>query len=163
MTPHEAIINFRDFLCGSYEVWQKSARAIVSREQTTMEEVYGDWAQANWELLVERVICETGEWLDLYGSGSDYEEAAHSRVFFREIAHPVREIAVKPLSEPLIDLLTGNPVDFSVASFEELVTLAGTWYHAAPPFDHVLLREGDSLFLVPVSEIRFITRKIKRD
>lgn len=47
----------------------------------SFEEYFDDWAQANWELLVERVVCSNNESLVIYGSGSDYEAAAHSRVF----------------------------------------------------------------------------------
>ena len=83
---NSCIDNFIKYLNTNFELVLKSYNSHKSEAQNheintvTFEEYFDDWAQANWELLVERVVCSYNESLIIYGSGSDYEAAAHSGV-----------------------------------------------------------------------------------
>ena len=105
------------------------------------------------------LICGPKEFLEIYGSGSDFEQQMHSRVFF----HDARAThAIKPLSrdEASIDLLSGDTIDLAEFRLEGLVARVGTWFEPRPPFDHVLASRQSKQALVPLSEVRFVYEKI---
>ncbi|MFM2602022.1 hypothetical protein [Vibrio diabolicus] len=130
----------------------------------SFDDYFGDWAQANWELLVERVICSPNESLVIYGSGSDYEAAAHSRVFFQE-AKATHEIICN--SSYAIDWISKSEVDLSKFDFESFVSRSGEWFDVCPPFDHVLFTEkgavgGDYLqVVIPRNQLEFSAQAIE--
>ena len=96
-----------------------------------------------------------GEFLEVYGAGTDYEARGDSRVFFHD-AEPTHRIQCAAVSEVgLIDLMTGDMVDPAAWDFECLVARAGDWYEVAPPFDHVLLKRKAAIALVPLAAVRF--------
>lgn len=78
--------NFIEFLSCSYAPrviasrWGNSKKVPISEFEFVV-----DWAQANWELLVEQMICSPGQYIRCYGQGSDgYDERDNNqgRVFF---------------------------------------------------------------------------------
>ena len=87
-------MNFRQVLLAGYPAWERSATHALQADRGFLDEAFDDWAQANWELLVERPLCAVSEFLTIYGSGSDYERLRYSRVFFHD-AVPTHAIVVK--------------------------------------------------------------------
>ena len=156
MTPNVALQNFRAFLCAAYPQW----KVVATEAGTDLDDAFCDWAQANWELLVERPLCEAPSLLNLYSAESDYENAAHSRVFF-QAGLPTHEIVCVMNGRAVIDHLTGSPVDLSGFSFDKFVARVGSWLEAVPPFDHVLLNRGDNQLLVEHQEIGFALQRIQ--
>ena len=159
MDVTETILNFKAFLVAGYANWLRSAQAAVARNNGFIDEAFCDWAQANWELLVERALCGTGQYLDIYASGSDYEMQLHSRVFFRE-AKPTHAIRCELMAgASAIDLLSDREIQPSTCSFDRFVARNGTWYEDEPPFDYVMLDSDDTQHVLPVSSVRFVLQE----
>lgn len=155
------VLNFRSFLSAGYSCWATAVdlAADIDSEIDAASAFY-DWAQTSWELLVERVVCITGQSLVVYGPGSDYEEGRHCRVFFHHLL-PTHEVACFALRGEAPDVLTGNVVeDLSTCSFEGFATQSGAWYRETPPFDHALLERDGHTFLVSNALIRFGLRPL---
>ena len=68
----QAIENFRQHLLNGFDSFNSayelySVEASSRKDEFTEDFVdyFGDWAQSNWELLVERVVCSNNELLML--------------------------------------------------------------------------------------------------
>ncbi|MGC4068435.1 MAG: hypothetical protein QM784_28070 [Polyangiaceae bacterium] len=158
MNAHQAVMNFRDFLCAGYQTWLQSARVEPSSRPGDFLDAFDDWAQANWELLVERHLCRPGDFLVIYGAGSDYEEDRHSRVFFHD-ALPTQVVVCKASGTVApVDILTDTQVNVTICQFDRFVSLDGSWYASTPPFDHVLLTHGTTEYVVPIAAVQFNLR-----
>ena len=164
-----SIENFRQQLNISFSIVESAYQLYVSasHENETVEnfdDFYHDWAQSNWELLVERVICSSLESLSVYGSGSDYELATHSRVFFHSL-QPTHEVICVSQNKA-IDSIEGECIDLTLYSFEGFVTMRKGWFHISPPFDHVLLSEkgvyGSAYrqAVIPLEQIEFTIKNL---
>jgi hypothetical protein len=159
MDANDAVMNFRAFLSSGYECWLRSAQAALKLDRGFIAESFDDWAQANWELLVERPLCVTGEYLDIYGSGSDYEAAAYSRVFFHE-GLPTHEIICEAVNgKPVQDLLSNESTIPAQCRFERFVSRFNGWFDDKPPFDHVLLLKDNKQHLVPLGSVKFVLQR----
>ena len=153
------ILNFQEFLNAGYANWHKSARTALTNDNGFLDESLQDWAQANWELLVERPLCEPGQYLEIYSSGSDYEMQLHARVFFHE-ARPTHEIRCELVAGASnVDLLTTREIEPLECSFDRFVATDGTWFSDQPPFDKVLLVNGECQHMLPVSSVRFLLQE----
>lgn len=161
---NSCIDNFISMLNLNFDLVNKSYKAHkVECEKSDsflvpFSDFFDDWAQANWELLVERVVCAPNESLVIYGSGSDYEAAAHSRVFFQK-AQATHEIVCN--SSRAIDWISEKEIDLSKFEFEDFVSVSGEWFDVSPPFDHIHLTEklavgGDyAQVVIPRNQIKF--------
>ena len=162
MTPDDAVRNFRDALIVGYASWHRSVLAALTHERGFLDEAFGDWAQALWELLVERALLDREQYLEIYRAGSDYEVALHSRVFFHS-AQPTHSVCVCGAQTLLVtDVLSGTPVNPADLEFDGFMAFTGTWFEETPPFDHVLLTSGrqGGVFLVPAEEVRFVMKAL---
>ncbi|HEY5956510.1 MAG TPA: hypothetical protein VIV60_08160 [Polyangiaceae bacterium] len=158
MNAHQAVMNFRDFLCAAYQTWFKSAQFPPLPGTSDFLDAFDDWAQANWELLVERHLCRHRDFLVIYGAGSDYEEDRHSRVFFHD-ALPTQEVVCQASGTVApVDILTDTQVNVTICQFDRFVSLDGSWYASTPPFDHVLLKHGTTEYVVPIAAVQFVLR-----
>ena len=160
MDAHDAVLNFRDFLLGGYAAWRRSASVALEFERGFLDEAFYDWAQSNWELLVERPLCRSAEYLEIYGPGSDYEAKLHSRVFFHDAVPTHAICCVAATDRPTIDVLSGLTIDPTLCAFDRLVARVAGWHDDSPPFDHVLLRFRDTDAMVPMAVIRFELRSV---
>jgi hypothetical protein len=160
MDAHALLINFRNFLVVAYPAWAHSAEIALGRVRGFLDEAFYDWAQANWELLVERALCDTDEFLEVYGSGSDFEQQMHSRVFFHD-AHATHAIRLRSRGQPIVDLLSGDTIDLVDFEFEGFVAQAATWFEPRPPFDHVLASHRSRQALVPLSDVSFVCETVR--
>ena len=168
----QAIENFRQHLLNSfdsfnsaYELYKVEANSRKDEFTEDFIDYFGDWAQSNWELLVERVVCSNNESLMIYGSGSDYECGAHSRVFYHSIK-PTHQIVCLAKSSA-IDIFTGNEIDLSKYEFDSFVSTNGSTYDISPPFNHIYLTEkgalgGDyKIAVVPIEQITLQAQEIE--
>ena len=151
---NKAINNYRNYLNSSFNT-VKIAYNSSNHETLSFDDFFHDWAQAAWELLVERIVCNTHESLVIYGSGSDYEQAKHSRVFFHSL-EPTHEIICYSNKE-VIDSITNEFINISSYEFDGFVAFNMEWFEINKPFDHVLLSEKVSsrLVVVPIENVEF--------
>ena len=167
----KAIDNFRDHLIdgfvslqSAYNAYKVEAEYRANDFPVSFEDFFHDWAQANWELLVERLICGPAESLVIYGAGSDYEAGAHSRVFFHDLT-PTHEVACIGIGET-IDVLRSEAFDITVFGFEGFVSLSDGQYDFSPPFDHILLSERQAVgrnymqVVVPLNQVGWQVNEI---
>ena len=144
---NKSINNFVNFLNANFELIVNSYKNHEIEVKgsndflVSFDEFFDDWAQANWELLVERIVCSPNETISVYGSGSDYEAAEYSRVFFHN-AKITHEIAC--ISDNAKDWITGELVDLSKFQFESFVSVTQGWFQVSAPFDHILLSEKEA-------------------
>ena len=160
-----AINNFRQYLIHAYPSFKIAYDIYASGENDrncsteSYEDYFHDWAQAVWELLVERITSNNNESLQIYGSGSDYEGGGYARVFFHDLI-PTHEIICIP-KDKSIDTIMNEEVDLSRFTFEGFVAKIEGWYEYSTPFDHVLLHErevyggGYRQIVVPIDQIKF--------
>ena len=167
---NKSIDNFRQQLTISFPIVDSAYTAYVfgadSRQNQcveSFEDYFHDWAQANWELLVERIVCSSQEGLGIYGSGSDYELATHSRVFFHSLKPTHEVICIS--QHKVIDVIENELVDLDLYEFECFVSVGAGWFKITPPFDHVLLNErgvyggGYRQVVIPLEKVEFSIKK----
>ena len=109
----DVMLRFAGFLTAS---WEAARRTAETHQQAARDDFMSDWAQANWELLVETPLREmTGfesAFLEPYGDGADCNGAS-PRVWMPG-ALPTHRILCHPRSNELArDLLTGNTIESS--------------------------------------------------
>ncbi|WP_137224158.1 hypothetical protein [Shewanella sp. MEBiC00475] len=169
--PSGAIENFRSHLLSGFSsmklAYKLYADEAISRDNdfaVSFDDFFHDWAQSNWELLVERVVCSPQESLVVYGRGSDYEVEAHSRVFFQKLK-PTHEV-ICLAKESAIDFLTGASINLSKFDFDGFVSVEGGLYSIDCPLDHILFSEKDSTFdykivIIPIDQIKWSAKAIE--
>ncbi|OAJ93108.1 hypothetical protein [Vibrio bivalvicida] len=176
---HRTLLSFVENLNRNFEHLNEHFVLYEEKEKRTngyadsFEEYFDDWAQANWELLVERVVCRYDEFLVSYGNGSDYESMLHDRVFFHN-AEPTHKVVCSSKNE-IVDYLSGEIVELSDYEFECFVSAHDKIYSITPPFEHILLSKyGESvcgedgiryfpleqLVVVPIMHIAFSAHRI---
>lgn len=167
---NSCIENFVGFLKVNFNLIEKSyATHKLKAEQNnyflvSFSDYFDDWAQANWELLVERVVCSSQESVEIYGSGSDYEAATHSRVFFQK-TQATHEIVCN--SSRAIDWIPKTEIDLSNFEFDSFVSISGQWFQELLPFDHILFTEKGAVgsvyirVVIPRQQVVFSSQVIE--
>jgi len=123
------------------------------------ESILDDWAQANWEMIVEAALArEQQVVLDVYGAGADCNERS-SRVWRPELL-PTHAIACRTIRQDGLvrDRLTGQDIEMPSAGLclSEFVALTQDgWYRAEPPFDHVLFDIDGVEVVVSLTDVSF--------
>ena len=146
----------------AYEVYCKTTENRPNLFIVDFDDFYSDWAQANWELLVERIFCGIKESLVIYGSGSDFEAASHSRVFFNSRL-ATHKIMCSPKTE-CVDALSKKIIDLDGYEFDCFVCAKNGWFQPEPPFDHILfesIHTNKDPVLINVKAIDFSFVKIE--
>jgi hypothetical protein len=155
----DALLSFADFLRRNWEHLGMKGNAW---SPGSVDGLWYDWAQANWELLLESVLQERigkrDVYLEPYGNGADCNDRS-SRVWKPE-AIPTHRLLCRPRDgQTLGDLLTRQSVDTSCKDvvFDQFAskTVDG-WYRVGPPFDCVLGHLGEQEVLVPCAEVCFV-------
>ena len=130
MILEEALSNFRKFILHNYEF----SSSVLS------EELMADWLQANWEIIVEGNLHETGlinSVIDIYGEGADCNGAS-SRVSMPNRI-PTQSVHVVP--------------NFIFHSFG---TLRENYYIQIPPFDYVKAVNSKNCEIIkPIDDVVF--------
>ena len=122
--------------------------------ETGVAELISDWAQANWEMLVEFDAATPGELnLEVYGEGADCR-ARSSRVS-RPAALPNAAVVclARSATQGLVDVLTGAPVEAGL-KVDQFCSVRDGWISQQPPFDHAVLNIGP-VQVVPVADVQF--------
>ncbi|AQW61478.1 hypothetical protein [Vibrio owensii] len=93
MSVYQCIVNFRDFLRAS---WPYLMVTIDDLDWDESPYFIDDWVQANWELLVERRVLESGHLLVPYGYNISllcrYKEVAGNGIVHRVVCKKVGEL-----------------------------------------------------------------------
>jgi hypothetical protein len=154
---------FAQFLSAS---WGAASAVATTMKQVESAEFMSDWAQANWELLVEtpfREIVGFGKaYLEPYGEGADCNDA--SSRFSRPSALPTHRIVCRPGDDAsMLDLLTGRSVGgagIPLVFDHFAIKSEYGWHEEAPPFDCVLGYEGEQEVLVRIDQIFFVAEEV---
>jgi hypothetical protein len=146
---------FRHVLCQSWD----QVESLLEQTTDDLISSIGDWAQSNWEMIVEASVQEgDGVFLLHYWEGSDCNGKS-SRVWHPKadlthcvVFHPKDESGV------LFDVLKGEsvPIPSHGILLYGFVSMKDGWHFHKPPFDHVLFegRGGESA-VFRVSDVRF--------
>lgn len=145
--------------------WDSAWRAANLMKHVEPAGFMADWAQANWELLVETPFRENagfgGAFLEPYGEGAECNDLS-SRVWLPQ-ALPSHRIVCRPRGRtPMIDLLAGRNVDAEpplVFDHFAARSVRG-WHELARPFDCVLGYQGEQEVLVKIDEVSFSAEPI---
>ncbi|MBV6644933.1 MAG: hypothetical protein KI790_05770 [Cyclobacteriaceae bacterium] len=141
MELDKAIKLFSSFL---NVVWPVIQPLLKERDYTSDEESINDWLQSNWELLVERKVLNSNEYLEAYGDGADFNGAS-SRITDID-SLPTHRIIVRSLSgNTLVDVLNDEKVQVNInLVFDGLVGFENGFYTNKPNFNYVLLKDEDN-------------------
>ena len=129
---------------------------VAASRMTEADNFVQDWLQANWEAVVEAGVGP-GVFLEIYGEGADCNDRS-SRVFRPEAAATHAVVCLpRPGEASITDRLTGRVVAVGIEGvpLEELVSLEGSWFVAAPPFDCVLVEGDDLSYVFKMSDVVF--------
>lgn len=122
-----------------------------------------DWAQANWERIVEASVCvDEMRFIATYGEGADCHPQS-SRVW-EPGAHATHEVYCVAREDGCVtDALSGELIHVPARgmAFERFVTdpLDGS-YLERPPFDYVLARAEGRDVVVQLHAVRFLLQQI---
>ena len=154
----EVMRRFAQFLNAS---WNAASAAATAMEKVDSTELMLDWAQANWELLVEtpfRELVGFGEaYLEPYGEGADCNDAS-SRVWNPRAIPTHRVVCQASEGARMLDLLTGRTVDVTevpVVFDHFAIKSERGWHEQAPPFDCVLGYQADREVLIRLAQVSF--------
>jgi hypothetical protein len=157
---NDAIEVFLTVLRTSWPAMTELANRMVTRDTT---EVLADWAQANWEMIVEAALSTNQlVFTEPYGEGADCNSRS-SRVWKpdADATHIVHCISQHGGS--VTDVLSGQLMQLPDGGlpFERFVSRTPNgWYLECPPFDHALLfHERETL--IALDEVRFVLMKIE--
>jgi hypothetical protein len=161
----EIMLRFAGFLRISWEAAHGAGRAL---EHVKSDELMSDWAQANWELLVETPFRELvgfgSAFLEPYGEGADCNQAS-SRVWNPDALLTHRIICRPRDGASIRDLLANAPVDVTASPvvFDHFAARAKDgWYEQAPPFDCVLGYHNDREVLISLDQVSFVAEEISK-
>ena len=144
----DAVRAFAATLATSWERLEAIAR------RTSTGSYLADWAQANWEMIVEGVLPPGEDFLEVYGDGADCN--GDSARVCRPEARPTRAVVCVAATDTVDDLLGGAPFALGPGGLplEELVTMKDGWYAREPPFDCALLVDAGRARVVSTRAIR---------
>jgi hypothetical protein len=118
---NNALINFLNFLNNSI-VNFKEIKFVV-KNSDIFEELINDFYQANWEILVESVICSPGkEFLEIYGEGADCNSDSSRVSFPQKVA--THQIVCREISSNFVkDIYTDGFIDLTLYKFNSFCSL----------------------------------------
>lgn len=149
---NKIVLSFQNFLESCFEIVEKNIES--SSDDTEQEEILNDFLQANWELLVESIICESGkEFLAVYGDGADCNGASSRVCFPQKIA--THKIECMGNSDMIIDRLSGKKIKPQEYAFHSFISYSDDGYFQGLPFNGVLLEGNNDIAVVDISDIYF--------
>jgi hypothetical protein len=160
---NEIMLRFAMFLSRSWAPVKETAAVL---EDIDADEFMADWAQANWELLVETPFRELvgfgGAFLEPYGEGADCNDAS-SRVWMPSAIPTHRIVCRSRDGVGMHDLLAGKriePAHAHVLFAHFAARSQHGWHESTPPFDCVLGYMDNQEVLVPVEQLSFDAEEI---
>jgi len=152
METDSVIRNFQNFLMNS---WRSVADTL------TDDATLSDWMQANWEILVESLLCpKENEYLAVYGDGADCNGVS-SRVWKPNVV-ATHQICVK-LKDNAVDQISGERISVRQTDqiiFDQFVSWDGKQYGSDMPFDHALLSLTERDLIIACDALIFDTTSI---
>jgi hypothetical protein len=148
---------YAQFLTASWDAAWTNATLM---KHVNPSEFMADWAQSNWELLVETAVRETfadGQgYLEVYGEGADCNDAS-SRVWRPQVLPTHRVMCRARENTMVVDLLTGRRLGASQSFiFDHFAARSGGgWYMQTPPFDCVLGYLDTREVLISIEAVSF--------
>ena len=131
------LLNYVRFLNSTLEDFQK-LNAVV-KNSSYLEEIKNDYLQANWELLVESIICEPGEeFLPTYGEGADCNENS-SRVSFPKKMPTHRIKIISKRFGKVLDRIIGEEIEIQEYLFDSFVSYSNKGYDVKFPMNGILV------------------------
>lgn len=154
-----ALRTFREvLLCG----WA-GLGDLAEHKRAEPDQFRADWAQVNWEAIVEAAVSDGGVFLEPYGDGADCNSVG-SRVWMPGVKSTHAVICHPSVGLSVRDRLTAEEVPFPEEGLLldrfACVTSEG-WWSEHPPFDHVLTlsrEKGEALFRL--TEVKFAVRRV---
>lgn len=148
---NEAIHIFSDFLNST---WHIVKPLLSDRSYTTAEDAENDWLQANWELLIERKVLSLNSYLEVYGSGGDYNGESSRITDFKALPTYRVDVLVKQGN----DLLNKIQIKNQKFHFDRLVGYKDGFYINDRPFNYVLAYDPETLIerVFPLDDVTFI-------
>lgn len=159
---HLALRVFRDVLCSGWAALDE----LAEQTKKPLDQLRADWAQANWESIVEVAVSDGRVFLEPYGDGADCNPVG-SRVWMPDVTPNHAVICHPSAGVSAVDWLRSAEVRFPSEglTFDRFASLTREgWWTETPPFDHVLTlssESGERLFRM--SEVRFTLRRIDAD
>lgn len=150
--------NFRVFMVDSWPIAEKFFKE--KRDALEFQEALDDFFQANWEILVEQLLCpQPHQFLEVYGNGADCNGSS-SRVWLPD--SPVtHRVVCKPKNEGTVkDAISETLIVPNEYQFDGFIFWENGKYGVAPPFDHVLLTSFLDNFVVNLNEIHFVLEEV---
>jgi hypothetical protein len=119
------------------------------------EDLKDAWLQANWELLVERILCRGFEFLVEYGVGADLYDDFTSRIFYPRGVATHKITVHSRYDRPVANLLDSKLIqldspELELDFYKFCYSHGGFYYTFQAPLNCVLL-EGSNNYLAAVS------------
>jgi len=155
-----AVVTFLQILRSG---WEGVATLAKTTKQEVVAEMLSDWAQSNWEMVVEAAISTPAMvFLDPYGDGAE-ANGASSRIWMPE-AKPTHAIHIvsRMRAAVLWDVLSeaNRTLPREGFAIDRFVTRSvDGWYEEKPPFDHVLSYIDGSEALFRVEDLEFVVQR----
>jgi len=145
---------FVQIICSDW--WAVEGLAKTAHREPA--EVLAEWAQANWETVVESSVSPDGKvFIEPYGEGADCN-AVGSRVWMPGVASTHAVTCVPRSGDQALDVLVGEYLGFPEGGYpiDRFVALTDEgWYAERPPFDHVLISVSGKDTVFRMSDLRF--------
>ena len=159
MDVHEVVIGFQRFVKDSWSAVEGIIKAKTN-DPLEFQEAMNDWLQANWEVLVEFVVCVTpNQFLEVYGDGADCNDGS-SRVFLPQAIPTHRIVCNGRMNQNVKDVLSDKMIIPEEYQFDGFIFFENGKYAIGSPFDHMLLSNFSDDFIVRVEDIRFSLEEI---
>ncbi|WMX16234.1 hypothetical protein [Aureispira sp. CCB-E] len=144
------IEGYRKFLNASWEAFEEQTLAFSH----DTEEDQNNWLQANWEILVESNVCDWDEYLEEYGNGADCN--VNSDRVTKPKAKATHSIICSSKDNNLVtDFFTKEKVLLDEMSFSKFISVKNNKYTDQPPFDWVLLENGNEFSIIELNKVVF--------
>jgi hypothetical protein len=154
-----ALDAFLRLLCAGWEAVEELAK----RTQREPNEVLADWAQANWETIVEAAISLDGKvFIEPYGEGADCNSVG-SRVWMPGVASTHVVNCTPRSGNQVWNVLMEEYVQFPEEGYavDRFATpRKDGWYAECPPFDHVVTTASGQDALFRLSDVSFVLRRL---
>lgn len=134
------ILFFSSFLNLNFDLISNSIKQKKFDDDYEYIKLLEIFIQANWEIIVEMIICDKNEILEYYDSGADFYD------FSYRVTSPKRKantkIVVKSDSE-IYDYLSETPIIIDNLDFIKFISYKNGCYYNKPEFNYILAENSN--------------------
>lgn len=150
MSTDEIVRNYQRFLENSWQTFR-----VLESLDSKWESLLSDWLQANWEIMVEALVCpDPDQFLEVYADGADCNDAS-SRVWMPTALPNHRIFCIPRQGNRVKDVVSGQSIDVERLVFNRFISWDGKQYETCPPFNFVLLENDTDQFIVHSKDVIF--------